>query len=137
MRRTASTSCTTTSLKQLVTENLPKVPLLYQPGDQWVYSVAHDVQAYLVEHFSGMPFDEFCRTRIFEPLGMTDATFGVPKQYVQRYTANYAPSDPANPAAPLVRVETREGVSPPGAPSGGVAVGVRLRALHGRFRSAD
>ena len=108
-----------TSLKQLVAENLPKVPLLYHPGDRWVYSVAHDVQAYLVEYFSGMPFDEFCRTRIFEPLGMTDATFGVPKQYVQRYTANYAPSDPTNPAAPLVRVETREGVPPPGAPSGG------------------
>ena len=70
---------TTTSLKQLVAENLPKVPLLYHPGDRWVYSVAHDVQAYLVEYFSGMPFDEFCRTRIFEPLGMTDATFGVPK----------------------------------------------------------
>ncbi len=84
---------TTTSLKQLVAENLPKVPLLYHPGDRWVYSVAHDVQAYLVEYFSGMPFDEFCRTRIFEPLGMTDATFGVPKSYVQRYTANYAPSD--------------------------------------------
>ena len=73
---------TATSLKQLVAENLPKVPLLYQPGDRWVYSVAHDVQAYLVEYFSGMPFDEFCRTRIFEPLGMTDATFGVPKSVV-------------------------------------------------------
>jgi CubicO group peptidase (beta-lactamase class C family) len=115
----------TTSLKQLVAENLPKVPLLYQPGEQWVYSVAHDVQAYLVEHFSGMPFDEFCRERIFRPLGMADATFGVPKSYVSRYTANYAPSDPANPAAPLARVETREGVPPAvasgGPPSGGYA----------------
>jgi CubicO group peptidase (beta-lactamase class C family) len=103
---------TTTSLQQLVAENLPKVPLLYHPGDQWVYSVAHDVQAYLVEYFSGMSFDEFCRTRIFAPLGMTDATFGVPKSYVQRYTANYGPRDPANPAAGLVLVETREGVPP-------------------------
>ena len=109
----------TTSLKQLVAENLPKVPLLYHPGDQWVYSVAHDVQAYLVEHFSGMPFDEFCRTRIFEPLGMSDATFGVPKSVVSRYTANYAPRDPANLAAGLVQVETREGVPPAGAPSAG------------------
>jgi CubicO group peptidase (beta-lactamase class C family) len=109
---------TATSLKQLVAENLPKVPLLYHPGDQWVYSVAHDVQAYLVEHFSGMPFDEFCRERIFEPLGMTDATFGVPKSYVSRYTANYAPRDPANPAAGLVQVETREGVPPAGASGG-------------------
>ncbi len=110
---------TATSLKQLVAEGLPKVPLLYQPGDRWVYSVAHDVQAYLVELFSGMPFDEFCRTRIFEPLGMSDATFGVPKSVVSRYTANYAPRDPANPAAGLVQVETREGVPPPGAPNAG------------------
>src|SRR5688572_5311941 len=104
-----------TSLKQLVTEALPKVPLLYQPGEQWVYSVAHDVQAYLVEHFSGMPFDEFCRERIFEPLGMSDATFGVPKSVVSRYTANYAPREIGNPAAGLVQVETREGVAPPAA----------------------
>ena len=86
-------------------------------------SVAHDVQAYLVEYFSGMPFDEFCRERIFEPLGMSDATFGVPKSVVSRYTANYAPQDPTNPAAGLVRVETREGVAPAGAPSGGGPVG--------------
>jgi CubicO group peptidase (beta-lactamase class C family) len=38
---------------------LAKMPLLYHPGEQWVYSVAHEVQVYLVEYFSGMPFDEF------------------------------------------------------------------------------
>ncbi len=114
---------TATSLKQLVAENLPKVPLLYHPGEQWVYSVAHDVQAYLVEHFSGMPFDEFCRTRIFEPLGMTDATFGVPKSVVARYTANYAPREQGNPASGLVQVETREGVAPAGAPNASLIAG--------------
>jgi CubicO group peptidase (beta-lactamase class C family) len=118
----------TTSLKQLVAENLPKAPLLYHPGEQWVYSVAHDVQAYLVEYFSGMPFDDFCRERIFEPLGMSDATFGVPKSVVSRYTANYAPRDPANRAAGLVQVETREGVPPAGAPSAGP-----LAAGYGRY----
>jgi CubicO group peptidase (beta-lactamase class C family) len=101
-----------TSLKQLVSVDLPKVPLLYQPGERWVYSVAHDVQAYLVELFSGMPFDEFCRERIFGPLGMTDATFGVPKSVVARFTANYAPREFGNPASGLVQVETREGVPP-------------------------
>jgi CubicO group peptidase (beta-lactamase class C family) len=99
------------SLKQLVAVDLPKVPLLYQPGDRWVYSVAHDVQAYLVELFSGMPFDDFCRERIFEPLGMADATFGVPRSVVARYTANYAPREQGNPASGLVQVETREGVA--------------------------
>jgi CubicO group peptidase (beta-lactamase class C family) len=109
---------TAESLKQLVTEKLPKIPLLYQPGEQWVYSVSHDVQAYLVEYFSGMPFDEFCRERIFKPLGMTDAVFGVPKAYAPRYTANYGAKDPANPAAGLVRIETRDGVAPPNTPAG-------------------
>lgn len=77
------------SLKDLV-DKLAKVPLLYHPGERWVYSVAHDVQAYLVEHFSGMPFDKFVHTRIIEPLGMKDAVFGIPKEYLSRYTTNYA-----------------------------------------------
>ena len=38
-------------------EKLPKRPLLYHPGDRWVYSVSHDVQAALVEKLSGQPFD--------------------------------------------------------------------------------
>ncbi len=115
---------TSPSLKQLVSVDLPKVPLLYQPGERWVYSVAHDVQAYLVEYFSGMSFDEFCRTRIFAPLGMTDATFGVPKSVVSRYTANYGPREQGNPASGLVQVETREGMPPPSATrAGGVTSG--------------
>jgi CubicO group peptidase (beta-lactamase class C family) len=106
------------SLEELVEEKLPKVPLLYHPGEQWVYSVAHDVQAFLVEHFSGMSFAEFCRERIFEPLGMRDTVFGVPREYVPRYTANYAPRDPANPAAGLIVVETPEGRAAPGGSQG-------------------
>jgi CubicO group peptidase (beta-lactamase class C family) len=119
---------TSPSLKQLVSVDLPKVPLLYQPGDQWVYSVAHDVQAYLVEYFSGVPFDEFCRTRIFAPLGMSDATFGVPKSVVSRYTANYAPREQGNPASGLVQVETREGV-----PAAATASSSPLPAGYGRY----
>jgi CubicO group peptidase (beta-lactamase class C family) len=83
---------TMNSLKELV-EKLATVPLLYHPGEQWVYSVAHDVQAYLVEYFSGMPFDKFVQTRIFRPLGMKDAVFGIPKEYVGRYTTCYGPAD--------------------------------------------
>jgi CubicO group peptidase (beta-lactamase class C family) len=76
------------SLKEMV-DKLAKVPLLYHPGEQWIYSVAHDVQAYLVEHFSGMPFDTFVHDRITKPLGMKDAVFGIPAEYVDRYTTNY------------------------------------------------
>ncbi len=79
------------SLKELV-DKLATAPLLYHPGERWVYSVAHDVQAYLVEHFSGMPFDEFVTERIIRPLGMDSAVFGIPKEYVSRYTTNYGPA---------------------------------------------
>ena len=78
------------SLKELV-DKLATVPLLYHPGERWVYSVAHDVQAYLVELFSGMRFDKYVQSKILQPLGMKDAVFGIPKEYVNRYTTNYGP----------------------------------------------
>ena len=55
-----------------------------QPGTRWLYSLSVDVQGYLVEQLSGQPFDEFARTRIFEPLGMTDTAFYVPRDKVGR-----------------------------------------------------
>jgi CubicO group peptidase (beta-lactamase class C family) len=79
------------SLKELV-DKLAKQPLLYQPGERWVYSFAHDVQAYLVEYFSGMRFDKYVQTRVLLPLGMTDTVFGVPQNYISRYTTNYGPA---------------------------------------------
>jgi CubicO group peptidase (beta-lactamase class C family) len=79
-----------TSLKDMI-EKLATVPLMYQPGERWVYSVSHDVQAYLVEHFSGKPFDQYVRETILAPLKLTDMVFGVPRTHVARYTAAYAP----------------------------------------------
>jgi CubicO group peptidase (beta-lactamase class C family) len=93
------------SLKELV-DKLAKQPLLYQPGEKWVYSVAHDVQAYLVEYFSGMPFDKYCIENIFKPLGMKDAVFGIPKEYVSRYTTNYGPAKDGNGITPIDKPET-------------------------------
>ena len=59
---------------------MAKMPLLYQPGTRWVYSVSVDIQGYLVEKLSGKTFPEFLRTRIFEPLGMVDTAFYVPAE---------------------------------------------------------
>jgi len=72
-----------------VTQRLARLPLAYEPGTQWVYSVSHDVQARLVEVLSGMPFDEFVRTRIFEPLGMKNAVFGRPDALKDRFAVIY------------------------------------------------
>jgi len=70
-------------------EKVGKMPLLYQPGDRWVYSVAHDVQAALVEKLSGQKFDEFVRQRIFRPLEMNDSMFKVPADKTTRVPALY------------------------------------------------
>jgi CubicO group peptidase (beta-lactamase class C family) len=70
---------------QTMIDGLAKIPLLAQPGARWSYSIAVDVQGYLVEKFSGQPFGEFARKRIFEPLGMKDTAFYVPKEKLPRF----------------------------------------------------
>jgi CubicO group peptidase (beta-lactamase class C family) len=68
---------------------IAKLPLVYQPGTRWVYSVSHDVQAVLIERLSGMKFEEFVRTRIFQPLDMKDSTLGIPAIDLARMTTSY------------------------------------------------
>jgi CubicO group peptidase (beta-lactamase class C family) len=75
---------------QTMIDKLGKVPLLAQPGTRWSYSIAVDVQGYLVEKFSGMKFDEFLRTRLFEPLGMKDTAFYVPQEKLSRLAQVHA-----------------------------------------------
>lgn len=64
-------------------------PLRFQPGQHWLYSHGMDIAARLVEIMSGLPYDEYLRTAIFEPLGMVDTDFWVPADKVDRFTANY------------------------------------------------
>jgi CubicO group peptidase (beta-lactamase class C family) len=78
-----------TDLDGLMTK-LAKLPLLYQPGEQWVYSVAHDVQAALVEKLSGQKFDDYVRQRIFTPLGMGDSMFKIPADKKARVPSLYS-----------------------------------------------
>jgi len=76
-------------------ESIPKlgdIPLSYQPGSQWVYSISVDVQGYLVELLSGQPFDEFLQERLFDPLGMTDTGFFVDAGNAGRFARQYRPS---------------------------------------------
>jgi CubicO group peptidase (beta-lactamase class C family) len=70
---------------QNMIDALAKIPLLAQPGTRWSYSIGVDVQGYLVEKFSGQPFADFLRTRVFEPLGMKDTAFYVPKEKLSRF----------------------------------------------------
>lgn len=70
-------------------ELLGKIPLQYQPGTQWHYSVSVDVLGRLIEVISGQPLDEFLEARIFKPLGMKDTFFEVPKSKVKRFGTNH------------------------------------------------
>ena len=68
-------------------KRLATVPLLYQPGTQWEYSIAVDVQAALVEKLSGQPFADYVRAHIFEPLGMNETAWRQPDARLPRFAA--------------------------------------------------
>ena len=65
------------------------IPLLHQPGTAWKYGMAIDILGYLVGIVSGMPFETFLKTRIFEPLGMDDTGFSVRVENANRYSKVY------------------------------------------------
>ena len=79
------------NLQQFV-QDLGKLPLQYEPGAQWHYSVSVDVQGRLVEVLSGMSFGEFLKTRLFEPLDMKDTAFFVPSEKQSRLAQLYKPA---------------------------------------------
>ena len=68
---------------------LAQVPLLFQPGTKWMYSLATDVCGALVERISGVPFDRYLQDVIFDPLGMVDTSFQVAPEKAHRFAANY------------------------------------------------
>ena len=82
------------TLKSLAewSELVATMPLVAQPGTQWNYSVGMDVLGRLVEVVSGKSYGEFLEERLFEPLGMVDTGFYVPKEKLDRFAANYMPS---------------------------------------------
>ena len=84
---------------RIMIDKLAKTPLSAQPGTRWYYSIAIDVQGYLVEKLSGQTFNDFLQTRLFGPLEITDTAFYVPKDKLGR----------------LARIHTdgKEGLAPP------------------------
>ncbi len=68
---------------------LASLPLLFNPGERFEYSLGVDVLGRLVEVISGKPLDEFFRSRIFEPLGMKDTSFYPPANKLDRLATAY------------------------------------------------
>ena len=88
-----------TTLADMV-DVLAGLPLIYQPGTSWEYSLATDVMSRLVEVISGQSFDKFIQARILDPLGMVDTGFVVPQQNQNRLVAYYAGADLMEPMKP-------------------------------------
>jgi len=76
------------TLKDVITR-LAKLPLMVQPGEEFYYGLNTDVLGYLIEVISGMPLDKYLQQKIFEPLGMKDTYFFLPKEKQARLVALY------------------------------------------------
>jgi CubicO group peptidase (beta-lactamase class C family) len=65
------------------------LPLMHQPGEKWTYGLNTDLLGYLIELVSGMSLDQFFKKKIFEPLGMKDTYFYLPKEKRNRLATLY------------------------------------------------
>ncbi|MEM7003482.1 MAG: serine hydrolase domain-containing protein, partial [Pseudomonadota bacterium] len=70
-------------------QRVAKLPLKYQPGEQWHYSIAVDITGLVVQRLSGQPFDEYLQEHIFDPLDMRDTSFAVPEDKIDRFLPNH------------------------------------------------
>lgn len=72
---------------------LAEIPLLYQPGEAWLYDTSSDLQGILVERASGQAFADHLDERILRPLGMADTAFVVPEEKRDRFGSSYRRED--------------------------------------------
>jgi CubicO group peptidase (beta-lactamase class C family) len=77
------------TLEEMI-KRVAKLPLNAQPGSEWHYSISVDIQGYIVQKLSGMPFEEFLEKRIFKPLNMVDTGFYVPAEKLKRLAEYYS-----------------------------------------------
>jgi len=79
------------NLQEMI-DRLAKIPLFYQPGKGWLYSMSMDIEGYIVEKLSGQPLPDFMHDQIFAPLGMKEAAFYVPEAKRNRFATLYETS---------------------------------------------
>ena len=80
------------TLQQFI-DKLADIPLLFQPGARWNYSIAVDIQGYLIEKWTGMSVDNFLKERIFDPLGMDQTMAYVPPDKAAQLANIYTHND--------------------------------------------
>lgn len=107
------------NLQEMINK-LASIPLNYEPGKRWLYSVSMDIEGYIIEKLSGQTLPDFMRQHIFDPLEMKDADFFVPEEKRSRFATNYH-NDPQGQLVPVATGnEPGAGyAAQPTAPSGG------------------
>jgi CubicO group peptidase (beta-lactamase class C family) len=101
-----------------ICDRIAELPLLFQPGTEWSYSMGLDVLGRVIEVITGMSFDEYLRASVLEPLGMRDTGWSVPEADVPRLAALYGPH-PATRLATRLDAMGQLALHPPKAHMGG------------------
>jgi CubicO group peptidase (beta-lactamase class C family) len=97
---------------------LGALPLMYQPGERWLYNTSCDVLGVLVARVSGKSFEGFLRERLFDPLGMKDTAFSVPASKLDRLPGVYRFNHDTKNLESFDSVENSEYSRPPAFESG-------------------
>ena len=95
------------------------IPLNYEPGKGWTYSLSMDIEGYIVEKLSGQTLPDFMRDHIFVPLGMKDAGFFVPAEKRARFATNYRDDDQGQLVLTTAGSPPSDYTTQPTMPSGG------------------
>ena len=98
------------------------IPLLYQPGTRWSYSIAVDIQGYIIEQLSGQSLADFMADHLFKPLGMKDTGFMVPPDKTNRFSSVYIKSQQTGTlieVTPAMSAQVQDFTKPPLMDSGG------------------
>lgn len=94
------------------------LPLMYQPGERWLYNTSYDLLGVLIARVSGKPLETFFRERIFDPLGMSDTGFSVPAEKRPRLATAYQPDSKSDALLLHDGVEDGQWSTPPPFPAG-------------------
>ena len=119
-------------------KTLAKLPLAYQPGEKWMYSLSVDLQGAIVERLTGKTLPQYLQDNIFGPLKMNDTAFNIPESKRSRLVKLYVASDDKKSIAPFAGqapfdvMEKNLFIDPPPLPSGGGGL-VSTMADYARF----
>ena len=98
------------------------LPLMYQPGDRWMYGTGSCLLGVLIARASGQPFETFLRERIFDPLGMNDTSFSVPASKLDRLATSYWANAQTGSLDVYDGVRDSQWSRPPAFPDGGAGL---------------